>query len=34
VFEAADFGPEIAAKEGALMDKIGKRIEENKRASS
>jgi hypothetical protein len=34
VFEAADFGPEIAAKEGALMDKIGKRMEENKRASS
>jgi hypothetical protein len=26
VFDAADFGPEIAAKEAVLMDEIGKRL--------
>ena len=29
VFEAADFGPEVAREEGALLDQIGKRIGEN-----
>jgi len=29
VFEPADFGPEIAQKEAALMERIGKGIEKN-----
>lgn len=31
IFDAADFGPEVAAKEGALMDAIGKQMEANKK---
>lgn len=31
VYEPADFGPEVAAKEGALMDEIAKQIEVNKK---
>jgi hypothetical protein len=30
VFEAADFGPEVAREEAALAAEIGKRLEENK----
>ncbi len=33
VFEAADFGPDVARKEGALLDQIGKRIDQNARAA-
>jgi hypothetical protein len=33
VFEAADFGPEIAQKEAALVDEIGKRTAENRRGA-
>ena len=33
VFEAADFGPEVAREEGALLDQIGKRIDQNARAA-
>jgi hypothetical protein len=33
VFEAADFGPEVAREEGALLDQIGKRIDENAKAA-
>jgi hypothetical protein len=29
VFEAADFGPEIASQEARLLDQIGKRIDAN-----
>ena len=31
VFEAADFGPEVARKEAALLDAIGKPLDEDKR---
>jgi hypothetical protein len=31
VFEAADFGPGVARKEAALLDAIGKRLDEDKR---
>lgn len=31
VFEPADFGPEIERQEGAMLDKIGKNIAENKK---
>jgi hypothetical protein len=31
VFEASDFGPDVAKKEAELMDQIGKRTEENKK---
>jgi hypothetical protein len=31
VFEAADFGPEVARKEAALTEQIGKRLDENKK---
>jgi hypothetical protein len=31
VYEPADFGPEVARKEGALMDQVGKRAAENQR---
>jgi hypothetical protein len=30
VFEACDFGPEVARKEAALLDEIGKRLEDKK----
>jgi hypothetical protein len=30
VFEASDFGPEVARKEAALLDEIGKRLEDKK----
>jgi hypothetical protein len=30
VFDAADFGPEVAAKEAELMEQIGQRVEQNK----
>jgi len=33
VFEAADFGPDVAREEGALLDQIGKRIDQNARAA-
>jgi len=33
VFEAADFGPEVAREEGALLDQIGKRVEANAKAA-
>jgi hypothetical protein len=33
VFEAADFGPEVAREEGALLDQIGKQIDRNARAA-
>ena len=33
VFEAADFGPEVAREEGALLDQIGKRIDQNAKAA-
>ena len=33
VFEAADFGPEVAREEGALLDQIGKRIGQNAKAA-
>ena len=32
-FEAADFGPEVAREEGALLDQIGKRIDQNAKAA-
>jgi len=31
IFDPSEFGPEVAAKEAALMDEIGKRMEENKK---
>ena len=31
LFDAADFGPEVAAKEGALMEEIGKQMEANRK---
>ena len=31
IFEPADFGPDLAVREGALMDEIGKQIEANKK---
>ena len=31
VFEAADFGPEVARKEAARLDAIGKRLDEDKK---
>jgi hypothetical protein len=31
VFDPSDFGPEVAQKEAALMDQIGKRMDENKK---
>jgi hypothetical protein len=34
VFEAAEFGPDIAKEETALLEKIGKRAEENRSALS
>jgi hypothetical protein len=34
VFEMGDFGPEIAKQEGALVEKIGKRLEENNKKSA
>ncbi|HEX3486243.1 MAG TPA: YciI family protein [Micropepsaceae bacterium] len=34
VFEAAEFGPDIAKEETALLEKIGKRVEENRSALS
>ncbi len=33
VFEAADFGPEVAREEGARLDQIGKRIDQNAKAA-
>ncbi|HYU12773.1 MAG TPA: YciI family protein [Stellaceae bacterium] len=33
VFEAADFGPEVAREEGALLEQIGKRIDVNAKAA-
>jgi hypothetical protein len=33
VFEVADFGPEVAREEGALLDQIGKRIDQNAKAA-
>ncbi|HXJ00666.1 MAG TPA: YciI family protein [Micropepsaceae bacterium] len=34
VFEAADFGPEVAKEETVLLEKIGKRVDENRSAMS
>ncbi len=34
VFDPADFGPEVAKREGALMDDIAKRMDENKKHPS
>jgi hypothetical protein len=34
VFEMSDFGPEIEKQEAALVEKIGKQLDDNKRASS
>jgi hypothetical protein len=31
VFEAADFGPEVAPKDAARLDAIGKRLDEDKK---
>jgi hypothetical protein len=31
VFEASDFGPEVARKETALLDEIGKHVDEKKK---
>jgi hypothetical protein len=31
VFEASDFGPEVARKEAELLDEIGKRLDEQKK---
>jgi hypothetical protein len=31
VFEPSDFGPEVAHKEAALLDEIGKRLDEKKK---
>jgi hypothetical protein len=31
VYEASDFGPEVASQEAALMEKIDQRMDENKR---
>lgn len=33
VFEAEDFGPEVAKQEGALLEKIGQRVGENQKAA-
>jgi hypothetical protein len=33
VFEAADFGPEVAREEGALLDQIGKQLDQNAKAA-
>jgi hypothetical protein len=33
VFEAADFGPEVAREEGALLDQIGKQLDQNTKAA-
>jgi hypothetical protein len=33
VFEAADFGPEVAKKEAELMDQIGKHVEQNRQCA-
>jgi hypothetical protein len=33
VFEAADFGPEVAREEGALLDQIGKQLDRNTTAA-
>jgi hypothetical protein len=33
VFEAADFGPEVAREEGALLDQIGKQLDPNTKAA-
>lgn len=32
VFEAADFGPEVAAQEAALMEQIGQRLQQHTKA--
>jgi hypothetical protein len=31
VFEASDFGPEVARKEAELLDEIGKHIDEKRK---
>lgn len=33
VFEAADFGPEIASAEDALLTEIGKNVDENRQGA-
>jgi hypothetical protein len=33
VFEAADFGPEVARAEGALLDQIGRQADQNTKAA-
>jgi hypothetical protein len=33
VFEAADFGPEVAREEGALLDQIGRQVDRNSEAA-
>jgi hypothetical protein len=34
VFEASDFGPEVARAEAALLDKVGGRVDENKKRAA
>jgi hypothetical protein len=33
VFEPSDFGPEVARQEAALLDEIGKRVDENRESA-